>query len=156
VGRPDKVESALLDASALIGVIKGEEAFAPLKSLLAAVDRGEVTLVESTAMLAEVQPTHAADTGAHALAREAVRALLESPDTQLVDVNTVVARKAGELRVKHGMTTWDAVHLATAVLAKVDVLVVRDGKFPMGRYEGIWVTGPFDMDDDKLPGLFTS
>lgn len=151
MGRPDKIERALLDASALIGVIKGESDFECLKSLLAAVDRGEVTLVESTAILAEVQPEHTMDTGLHAPAREAVRALLESPATELVDVNTVVARKAGALRVKHGMTTWDAVHLATAILAKADVLIVRDGKFPKGVYEGVYVTFPFDIDDDKLP-----
>jgi uncharacterized protein with PIN domain len=58
VGRPENIRSALLDASALIGVIKGEPEFACLKSLLAAVDRGEITLVESTAILAEVQPQH--------------------------------------------------------------------------------------------------
>lgn len=151
MARPDKVERALLDASALIGVIKGEKEFECLKTLLAAVDRTEVTLVESTAMLAEVQPEHTKDTELHVLAREAVRALLESPATELVDVSAVVARKAGDLRVKHGMSTWDAVHLATAILAKVDVLIVRDGKFPTGNYEGVYVTGPFDIDDDKLP-----
>ncbi len=150
MGRPSKIERALLDASALIGVIKGELAFEGLRSLLAAVDRGEVTLVESTAILTEVQPQHTGDTDSHALARETVRALLESPMTQLVDVSTAVARKAGNLRVEHGLTTWDAVHLATAVLAGVDVLVVRDGKFPMGEYEGVYVTGPFDIDEDKL------
>jgi len=153
VARPDKIESALLDASSLIGVIKGEQEFECLKTLLAAVDRGEVTLVESTAILAEVQPEHTRDTELHALAREAVRALLESPATQLVDVNTVVARKAGELRVKQGMSTWDAVHLATAILAGVDVLIVRDGKFPMGTYQGVCISRPFDIDDDKLPVL---
>lgn len=153
MGRPDKIARALLDASALIGVIKGEADFACLKALLEAVDRGEVTLVESTAVLAEVQPKHAMDTRSHTPAREAVRALLESPATELVDVNTVVARMAGELRVKHGMTTWDAVHLATAIVAKVDVLIVRDGKFPKGDYEGVYVTVPFDIDEDKLPGL---
>ena len=150
MGRPSKIERALLDASALIGVIKGEPEFECLKSLLAAVDRGEVTLVESTAILAEVQPEHTRDTDAHALAREGVRALLESPTTQLVDVSIAVARKAGVLCVKHGLKTWDAVHLATAVLAGVDVHVVRDHKFPKGEYEGVYVTGPFDIDEDKL------
>lgn len=148
--RPSKVETALLDASALIGVIRGEPAFECLKSLLAAVDRKEVVLVESTAMLTEVLPKHGRDTPEGVAAREAARELLESPDTHLVDVSAVVARKAGDLRVKHGMDTWDAVHLATAILAKVDVLVVRDGKFPKGPYEGTYVTGPFDLDEDKL------
>lgn len=151
MARPNRIERALLDASALIGVIKGEEEFECLKTLLAAVDRGEVTLVESTAMLAEVQPEHTRDTEFHALARDTVRALLESPATELVDVNAVVARKAGQLRVKHNMSTWDAVHLATAIIANVDVLIVRDGKFPKRHYEGVYVTAPFDIDDDKLP-----
>jgi len=65
VGRPDKVGSALLDASALIGVIQGEPEFACLRSLLAAVDRGDVTLVESTAILAEVIPEHRRDHSVH-------------------------------------------------------------------------------------------
>lgn len=150
MGRPDKIGSALLDASALIGVIKGEPEFECLKSLLAAVDREEVTLVESTAILAEVVPEHGRDSELHAQARDVVRALLESPTTQLVDVSTAVARKAGDLRVKHGLHTWDAVHLATAILAGVDVLIVRDHKFPGGEYESVYVTGPFDIDDDKL------
>ena len=79
-----------------------------------------------------------------------MRALLESPTTRLIDVSTAVARKAGELRSKHGLKTWDAVHLATAILANVDILIVRDNKFPEGKYEGVHVTGPFDIDDDKL------
>lgn len=151
MGRPDKIESALLDASALLGVVQGEEEFACLKSLLAAVDRGSVKLVESTAILTEVLPRHARDTDAHARAREGIRALLESPETQLVDVSTAVARKAGDLRAKHaGLKTWDSIHLATAILARVDLLIVRDGKFPLGTYEGVYVSRPFDIDEDKL------
>lgn len=150
MGRPDKVESALLDASSLLGVVQGEENFECLRSLLAAVDRGEVRLVESTAILTEILPRHARDTEAHTRARDGIRTLLESPDTQLVDVSTVVARKAGDLRAEHGLKTWDAIHLATAVLARVDVLIVRDSQFPFGDYEGVHISPPFDIDDDKL------
>jgi predicted nucleic acid-binding protein len=109
-------------------VIKGEPESECLKSLLAAVDRGEIILVDSTAILSEVVPEHNADPSRRA--GEAVRAFLESPATQLVDVSIAVARKAGELRVTHGLKTWDAVHLATAILAGVDVLIVRDHKSP--------------------------
>lgn len=153
MARPDKVESTLLDASSLLGVVQGEAEFECLKSLLAAVDRGEVKLIESTAILTEVLPRHAGDTEAHARAREGIRTLLESPETHLIDVSTVVARKAGDLRAKHSLKTWDAIHLATAIVAGVDVLIVRDGKFPMGNYEGVYVSRPFDIDDDKLPVL---
>lgn len=151
MARPDDITRVLLDASALIGYLKGEPDFAVLKSLMAAVDRGDVTLVESTAILTEVIPRHANDTSGHATARSSVRALLEDPATELVDVSTPIARKAAELRVRHGLKTWDAVHLATAILAKADVLVVRDGKFPEGEYQGVWVTRPFDLDEDRLP-----
>lgn len=148
MGRPRNFRSVLLDASALIGVIKGEPEFESLKSLMAAIERGDITLVESTAILAEVQPEHLTDVKPDA--RRIIRELLESPTTQLIDVSTVVARKAGDLRVQHGLKTWDAVHLATAIIGNVDVLVVRDHKFPEGEYEGTYVTGPFDIDDDKL------
>jgi predicted nucleic acid-binding protein len=106
--------------------------------------------VESTAILTEVLPRHARDTELHTRARNGIRSLLESPDTQLVDVSTVVARKAGDLRAEHGLKTWDAIHLATAVLARVDVLIVRDSHFPFGDYEGVHISRPFDIDDDKL------
>lgn len=55
-----------------------------------------------------------------------------------------------KIRARLGLTTWDAVHLATAILSNVDVLIVRDGKFPTGDYQGVYVTGPFDIDEDKL------
>lgn len=153
MARPDKVETALLDASALLGIVTGEPAFACLKPLLVAVDRGEIRLVESTAILIEVRPHHGDDDEENACAREDLLDLLESERTQLVDVNTVVARKAGQLAADLGLKTWDAIHLATAILARVDVLIVRDRKLPEGDYEGVWVTGPFDLNEDNLLGL---
>ncbi|WP_460832117.1 hypothetical protein [Nocardioides hungaricus] len=66
----------LLDASCLIGVIMGEPAMEPLTSLLAAIDRGEIKLVESSAILAEVLPSHARDTGGDM--RDAILELLEA------------------------------------------------------------------------------
>ncbi|MCR6713134.1 MAG: PIN domain-containing protein [Demequina sp.] len=150
MGRPEKIRSVLLDASALIGVIRGDEQFLCLRNLLAAVDRGEIQLVESTAILAEFLYQHPQDSPEHDVARQAVLSMLESPDTQLVDVSIAVARKAGELRVKHSLKTWDAVHLATAIVANVDVVIVRDHRFPDGDCEGVYVSEPYDIDDDKL------
>ena len=152
MARPKNIESALLDASALIGVIVDDPDFADVGTVLAAVQRGEVRLVESTAILAEVLIKHADDAERDELTRATLRALLESPATELVDVSTPVARKAGELRVRHGLKTWDAVHLATAIVAGVDILVARDGKLQEGEYEGVYVTPPFNIDDDKLFG----
>lgn len=153
MARPEKVRSALLDASSLLGVVTGDPDFACLRSLMTAVDRGEVELVESTAILVEVRPHYEGDSEANARVRDDLLALLQSPHTRLVDVNTMVARKAGQLAADLGLKTWDAVHLATAILAGVDVLVVRDGKFPKDDYEGVWVTGPFDLNEGTIFGL---
>ncbi|GAB3201115.1 hypothetical protein GCM10027062_22360 [Nocardioides hungaricus] len=63
----------------------------------------------------------------------------------------MVAKKAAQLRIDHGLKTWDAIHRATGIVAQVDVLIVRDAKFPSDRsIEGVYVTEPFDVDDDKL------
>lgn len=150
MGRPDEIRRVLLDASCLIGVIQGDQFYAPLRTLLAAIDRGEITLVESTAILAEVLPSHPGSGGDEK--RQDILQLLDSPDVHYVDVSTVVARKAAQLRVTYGLKTWDAVHLASGICAKVDVVFVRDSKFPTGQtVEGVYVSEPFDIDDDKLP-----
>lgn len=152
VAKPDaRIERVLLDASALIGYFKGEPEFECLRSLMAAIDRGEVTLVESTAILAEVVPEHSRDTPEQSQHRKLVRDLLEAPATELVDVSARVARKAGELRASRGLKTWDAVHLATAIIAEADVLIVRDQKFPVATVEGVRVSGPFDIAEGQLP-----
>ena len=153
MARPEKIERALLDASALLGVVTGDPDFACLGPLLEAVDAGQIRLVESTAILVEVRPKHGRDDERNARVRADLLALLQSRKTDLIDVNTVVARKAGELAADLSLETWDAVHLATAILGKVDVFVVRDGKLPMGEYEGVWVTGPFDLNEGNLLGL---
>lgn len=150
MGRPEKIDSVLLDASALLGVILGQSEFDCLKPLFSTVDRGEIQLVESTAILTEVLYRHPRDNATHARARETLRGLLEAQETVLVDVSSIVARKAGDLRVEFGLHTWDAIHLATAIVAGVDVLFVRDAKFPLGIYEGVYVSTPYDIDDDKL------
>ena len=151
MGRPEVISKVVLDASALLGVVMGERAFLPLKPMPEAIDRGDIQLVQSTAMLVELRPRHPRDNSTHAKIRSDLVALLRSPRTQLVDVNTLVARKAAELAVNHGLKTWDAIHLATAVLANADVLVVRDSKFPEGECEGVWITPPFDLNEGMLP-----
>ncbi len=150
-GGPDKIERALLDASWLLGVVQGDPEFACLTRCSTRWIVAVATVVESTAILAEVLRRHARDTEEHSLARQTLRALLKSSETELVDVSTAVARNARELKSDLGLHTWDAIHLATAILAKVDVLIVRDYKFPTGDSERVYVTLPFDVDEDKLP-----
>lgn len=63
------------------------------------MDREAIRLVESTAILIEVRPHHNGDSWENVRVREDLLALLQSRKTHLVDVNTVVTRKAGQLNV---------------------------------------------------------
>lgn len=149
MAKPDQVRRALLDASCLIGVITGDPAFAPLRSLLRAVDDDRISLVESTAILTEVRPIHPQGDLAK---RAVIRELLESPRTELIDVSVVVARRAGDLCADYNLSTWDGIHLATGIISGVDVVFVRDPKFPTDQtVHGVYVSQPYDIDEDKLP-----
>lgn len=138
--RPDKINRVLLDASAILGYVTGDPDFACLTWLFESVDRGEIRLVESTAILVEVRPHHARDAERNAVVRDGMLDLLLSRRTDLIDVGTPIAQLAGRLAAERNLGTWDAVHLATAIAAQVDVMIVRDRRLPEGDYEGVWVT----------------
>lgn len=145
--RPETVGRVCLDSSCLIGVVQGEEAFAPLRSLLTQIASGKVELVASTALLAEFLPNHSRSD--RDLTSQ-LRGLVKSQAT-LVDVTPSLAEMAADLREEFGLKTWDAIHLATSVLTEADVLFVRDGKFPTGRLvRGVWVSTPYDIEGEHL------
>jgi predicted nucleic acid-binding protein len=100
---------------------------------LQGISAGSVELLASTALLAEFLPN-----------------LLKTQAT-LLDVTPSVADLACELRELYGMSTWDAVHLATSITGKADVLFVRDNKFPVDQLvQGVWVSAPFDIEGEHL------
>lgn len=138
-----------MDAPCLIGVITGDHAFAPLRSVLRAVDDNRVTLVESTAILTEVRPIHPqGDLAKRAVTRE----LLESPRHRVDRRLGGGGRHAGDLCADYGLSTWDGIHLATGIISGVGVVFVRDSKFPTDQtIDGVHVSEPYDIDEDKLP-----
>lgn len=128
------IRRVLMDSSALIALIKGEPPAARLAGLLAMIERGDAQLVESVIVLAEVykrstHPDQSERQRQDALLDD-IRAKLESRDVILLDVTPPVARKATELRAKHGLKLPDAIHLATALLNRCDWLVTLDRDFP--------------------------
>lgn len=148
--RPESISRVCFDASCLIGIVQGEVAFAPLKSTLAGVVDGRIEIVASTALLAELLPNHPRGNPSAAVE---LRQLLKTQAT-LIDVTPTVAELAGEFREEFGLSTWDAVHLATSVVGNADVLFVRDGKFPTeALVRGVWVSGPYDIEGTHLFNL---
>lgn len=124
----------LLDSSALIAVVSGEPGAEQLSGLLDMLDRGEAQLVASVLTLSEVyrrsSDGNARRRDSYNARLDQVRARLEAPATELLDVTLPVARKATELRGTYRLATVDAVHVATAILNRCDWIVSFDRKFP--------------------------
>ena len=154
VAKPENVRRVSLDASCWIDLIEDTSGIHPLRSLLLAADRGEIVIVASAALLIEVLPEHPARPNSKE-ARRKVRDQLRAAETDLIDVGTRIADKAAEYRVRfHPMKTWDAVHLATAVVGECDVLFVNDGDFPLDQdVDGVWVSRPYDIEGEHLLNL---
>ena len=124
----------LIDACALIAIIKNEPGAERLDGLMEMIARGDAQLVESVQILGEVYKKSDAEDPATRRHQDEklknIRILLESRDVELLDVTLPIVRKATEFRQLHRMKLPDAVHLATAVLNKCDWLVTLDGQFP--------------------------
>jgi predicted nucleic acid-binding protein len=148
VARPDRPEVVYFDASTLIAVITGEPAMAPLAQVLDKIEQGAVRLVASTALLVEVRRQAPGDQEA----RDAIRQLLLNDTyTRLVDVDLNVARRAEEYAAARQLKTWDAIHLATAVIGGASVMFIRDSKFRVGdTIEGVFISGPWNLEPEDL------
>lgn len=151
VAKPERVETVYFDASMLIAVITGEEAAMPLRSVLSKVDDKTIRLVASTALLLEVRRVGPGNDEARAGLRE----LLTDPDrTTLLDVDLELAQQAERYACDMGLKTWDAIHLATAVRGRAQVMFIRDGKFSSDTYvEGVYISEPWDLRPEDLLSL---
>jgi predicted nucleic acid-binding protein len=67
-----------------------------------------------------------------------------------VDLDLLVAEKARDLARMHGFRPADAVHLATAIRAGCDELLVWDKNFRKGVFEGVTVAEPHWEGQGKL------
>lgn len=93
---------------------------------------GKVHVVCSTLVLAEVYKTPRDDKGRRR--SDLIKQQIESPAVHLVDVSPVVAKRAAELRSQYNFHTPDSIHLATALLEKVDWFITLDKRLakPLG------------------------
>jgi len=138
----------LVDACCFLVYVTGQvQDVRAARQLLEHIQDGEIQLVESPAILAEVPPKHESDNASGGGKRLLIRGLLESEGVEYVDLTTAVARKAGDYMVSYGLNSMDAIHLATAVLGNVDALVTLNTQdFPMGQsVEGVLVLSPEDF-----------
>lgn len=145
------------DAPLFYNVIKRERGLwaGSLKVLLAA-QRGDIKLVASTLLLAEVIG-HRGDVIAGV--RDDVIDRYLSDIVEWVELDLFVVREAHKLGDQYNLRGPDASHLATAVRRKVDYFMSRDGAFPYGQtVNGVRVVDPtivWDpcLDDEEVNRL---
>lgn len=129
------------DASAFIALLKGEDSHGPdvaqaLRSQAGAFDRGEIIIATSTVGLAEVFCANISHVG-----MERFEQMIRRKNFLPVAVNDSIARDAARLRshchrLAKSQSTGDpyllampdAIHVATAMRIKADVLVTTDTK----------------------------
>jgi len=132
-----------LDTAPLIYVFERHPVhFVQVEPVIAAIDAGTLRGVASSLALLEtlVGPIQSGDT---VLADTYRRALTLAPNLELVPVDDRVAELAATIRAQHRFKTPDAIHLATAVLARADMFLTNDAQ--LRAFTGIRVVAVSEL-----------
>lgn len=142
-------QAPYLDSSVYIAFIKNEPGREDSGRILRAAEDGQFRIVASTLVQAEVvRPPGGLITPE---AENTLRRFFQRDMFVWVEVDLSVARHAATLAREHGLKPADAIHVATAVLARADAFLAWDGGFPWGdRVEGVPVSKPYFAGQQRL------
>lgn len=151
----DPYTQPYLDSCVYIELLQGPASQYPARVetavlILKAVDRGALSLVACTLIIAEV-----AHPGAGGPDDTVERWLVRGQGVTLREVDLFLARRAAELVRDHGLNGADAVHVAAAILSRCDVFLTWDEKLVKRAKQvpGILVTEPYFVGETELPGM---
>ncbi|MET8359349.1 type II toxin-antitoxin system VapC family toxin [Micromonospora sp. NPDC005171] len=152
MARPDYPSSIYLDSNTLIRALLNKSGAEPIAELLRLAQAGKIRIVISTLSYVEVRGWGKTDPYPSDLDDRCL-ALLDSPAIERVEFFREVAVRARRYAYTYRLSNYDAVHLASAVVASVDVLMTGDTDFPHGRsIDGVWVDEPYAPGDPTLFG----
>ena len=98
------------------------------KDLFERIEKGKIEAVASTLVLTELLvPAFRAEGSSKA--QEVLRLLAHFPHLKFVKIDTTIAYEASRLRAETALRTPDALHLATALVQKVDWFITNDKAF---------------------------
>ncbi len=115
-----------LDTAPIIYYLEANPEFGPIiRPVLDAVIGGEIQAVVSSLIVTELLVHPLRENNTELLAR--YEELLEgTPSLTVLDLTTTIAKTAAVLRAAYNLKTPDAIHLATALEAGVEVFITND------------------------------
>lgn len=135
-----------LDTWVYVADIQGERGREVSARILRAAERGDLTIVASTLVIAElvhapgrpelVTPEHDA----------AIERRFLNDWTELVELDVEIAIRARRVAREHGLKPADAVHVATALQADADVFLSWDDHFLSKTIPGLACRRPYLAD----------
>lgn len=146
MGRPEAFTSAFLDSNVMIAIAAGEaERADDCIRLLHLADAGKLQLYISTVAYVECRRgSKGNERVQNGDSDDTLRKILANPRITLVELDRPTAKLARELGLSHGLRTWDAVHLASAVQADAEVFFTYDAGFPLEScVRGVWCDKPY-------------
>ena len=147
---PEPFSRPYFDSSVYIAAIKGSDSEEPserpplARALLAEVASGEITVVASTFVVAEVIK----DRNHPELSPEEedkIDGFLTHESIVWVELDLALAREARRMAREFGLRPADAVHLASAKRGGADQLLRWDDRWPGGTFEGVVVCDPHNI-----------
>lgn len=151
--RPEKPSSVYLDTNALVYAITDKPAGKPVAEILRLAQAGKITVYVSVLSYVEVRGYSNSDPYPPERDRRCIE-LLDSAHLIRVEFARRVALRARRFAHQYRLKNFDAMHLASAVEADVDVFMSADKGFPHGQLiEGVWLDEPYEPGD---PSLFSN
>lgn len=133
---PDAFKRPYLDSSVYLAAIKGEEGRADIaKRILTGAQNGEFQIIGSTLVIAEVVGAERKDRPIPEDKAQIIDAYMFHAHMQWVELSVQTAIDARRLARQHRLKCRDAIHLASAELAKADQLLRWDDDFRLREGE---------------------
>lgn len=130
------------DSCVYLHVLLNQEHASECMKLLSAAERGDVQLIASRLVIAEVA-SYRNDRPGYETAAELLERFLDTTGAEWVELDVMTAHDAARLSWDHKLRSADAVHLATATRRRADYFMSYDGGFPFDQtVSGVQVTKP--------------
>ncbi|MEW2384504.1 type II toxin-antitoxin system VapC family toxin [Micromonospora sp. NPDC047707] len=150
MARPDNPSSVYLDSDTLIYAITEKDGCEPVLAILRLAEARKLEVVISDLSYVEARGWGKGDPYPAELDQKC-RNALDSTNLVRVEFSRRIALRAREYAYRHRLGNYDAIHLASAVEAGVNVMMTWDKELLRARYvDGVWIEEPYEIGDPTL------